>query len=93
MEINLDSVKFALSVLTFMTTIGVMVYQHLSHQKIVGNDLHHLALDLKKISENQDKQGDKINALCTDMAYIKGRNETNDKIIQVLEKNLTKKVK
>lgn len=87
---TLTEIKSWTPVATLLVTIGLVIYNFLCHQKIVGNDLHHLALDLKKISENQDKQDTKINTLCVDMAYIKGKNETNDKIVKVLEKNLTK---
>lgn len=75
---------------SFLVTVGLLIYNFLCHQKLTGNDLKHLATDVKKISDNQDKQDAKIDEMGKDIAYIKGKEENNDKIIKVLEKSLEK---
>lgn len=83
-------IKTWIPVASFVVTVGLLIYNFLSHQKLVGNDLKHLSTDVKKISDNQDKQDEKIGKICEDIAFIKGKEETNDKIIKVLEKTLNK---
>ena len=87
----LNDWQFWFQLLTFLTIAGSWLFNWFSHQKIVGNDLCHLSKDLKEIAGKQDKQDEKINKMAVDLAYIKGKEENNDKIIKVLEKTLDKK--
>lgn len=62
----------------FVNLAGLVVigtFNWLSHHKIVGNDLHHLAIDVKEIATLQKEQGLKIGKLAEDVSYLKGRTE------------------
>jgi hypothetical protein len=79
---------FALINLIGIIIIGVANY--LSHKKIVGNDLHHLATDIKTVINKQEDLNNKIQDVAIDVAHLKGREEINDKVIKLLEKSLSK---
>ncbi len=80
----------ALQTGSFLLTVGLLIYNFLTHQKLTGNDLKHLTDNVKKISDFQDKQDTKIDTLCVDMAFIKGKNEVHKSIVEVLQKSLNK---
>lgn len=62
-------------VLTFIGTCLIGGYSWFSHNKIVGNDLHHLSADVKSIKDCQEKMSTKVITLAEDVAYLKGRTE------------------
>jgi len=73
-----------------LLTLCVMGFQFFSHYKIVGNDLTHLAKDVSEITTKQEKQGETLQTISIDLAFLKGKEETTSKIIEVLQKNLNK---
>lgn len=82
----LQELKSWIPFFSFVLTAVVLAFNWFSHQKIVGNDLHHLSAGLKNIGEKQDKQDEKINNMATDIAYIKGKEENHSRTIKILEK-------
>lgn len=66
---------FIIGCLNFIGVIIVGCFHWFSHNKIVGNDLHHLALDLKDIKGTQKEQGEKIDTLVKDYAGLSARCE------------------
>jgi len=74
----------------FVMTLILGAFSWFSHIKITTNDLKHLEDDVKKISEKQESNETILNVIATDIAFIKGKTEANDKIIEVLEKSLNK---
>lgn len=61
-----------------------------SHQKIVYNDLKHLAQDTNEIKNKQEEQSKKITHIETEVAYIKGMKENEDRVIKLLENTCKK---
>lgn len=60
----------------------VAVFNKLAHDKVVGNDLHHIAADVKTVMLKQDSTDDKLDKtnvrvtqLATDLSYFKGKVE------------------
>lgn len=45
---------------SFIMTIIILGFNFFSHQKITGNDLHHLAIDVNKISDKVDDLAKKV---------------------------------
>lgn len=86
----LAEIKSWVPVCSFIMTVLVMAFQFYSHFKIVGNDLHHLALDTKELKEGQKENIKVIGEMGKDIAYLKGKTETNDAIVKVLEKTIIK---
>ena len=70
---NADFWKIGLAIINMGGIITVFLFNRYCHIKITTNDLHHLAIDVKDIKTKQDDQGKEINALNTDVAYIKGK--------------------
>lgn len=65
--------QFWLQILSLLGTGLLMAFNWFSHNKIVGNDLHHLSADVKQISNTQIEQGKKIGKLAEDVSYLKGK--------------------
>lgn len=74
MEITLPGI---VGVLNLVLIIIVGCFNFFSHNKIVGNDLHHVNADLKMIIEKQEVMSEKIVLLATDLAYVKGSCSAN----------------
>lgn len=64
--------EFWLAVLNIIGFIVIFFFNKFSHDKIVGNDLHHIAADIKSIMNVQGEQGKNITSLGEDVAYLKG---------------------
>ena len=62
----------------FVLTILGIGFNFFSHQKLVGNDLKHLAADIKDVIANQNKTNSKVDALAVDVAYLKGKQDGKD---------------
>ena len=71
--------QFYAWLLSMIGTCTVISFQWFSHNKIVGNDLHHLSADVKAIAENQDKLDGKVDKLAEDVSYLKGRQDIRQK--------------
>lgn len=82
--------QFWLGAVNLLGLALIGIFNWLSHQKIVGNDLHHLSADVASIAKKQDKQDEILIEMGKDLSYIKGKEENNDKIIKILEKSLQK---
>lgn len=50
----LHSFQFWFGLINTGLLVGGIIYNFLSHQKIVGNDLHHLSEDVRRIYEQQE---------------------------------------
>ncbi len=74
----------------FLTQILTLAFGFFSHQKIVYNDLKHLAQDTKDIKKKQEEQSKKITHIETEVAYIKGMKENEDRVIKLLENTCKK---
>jgi len=66
---------FIVACLNFMGLILIGSFNYFSHQKIVGNDLTHLAIDLKEIKEIQENQGKKIDSFINKFTALSARCE------------------
>lgn len=77
-----------LPTINFFGLVIVFVFNLLSHIKITGNDLTHLDENVKKISSKQEKQDETLGRICEDIAYLKGKNDTESKIIEILDKRI-----
>ena len=62
----------------FILTLLGIAFNFFSHQKLVGNDLKHLAADIKDIITNQNKTNNKVDVLVVDVAYLKGKQDGKD---------------
>lgn len=71
----IQTISNILPILTFLGTVIIGGYSWFSHNKIVGNDLHHLSQDVKQIAESQIGMATKVGKLAEDVAYLKGRTE------------------
>ena len=67
--------QFWLAIVNLLGIFGLALFQKFAHDKIVGNDLHHIASDLKGIILKQDNTDKKLNTVAEDVAYLKGRSE------------------
>lgn len=75
----------------FAINILILAFNWFSHQKIVYNDLKHLSQDTKEIKTKQDANSKEIGEIKTEVAYIKGIKENEDKVIKLLENSLKTK--
>jgi hypothetical protein len=50
--------------------------------------LAHIAQDLKDVKNGQEKQDEKIEGIEKSLAYIQGQTDSNNKIVELLEKSL-----
>lgn len=82
--------QFWFAIINLIGVIGVFFFQWYSHSKIVGNDLHHLALDLKEIKLAQTDNAKSIGEIKVDIAFLKGKDVSNNKLVEVLQKTLSK---
>jgi len=71
----LKSFQFWFGAINLIGTGLLFAFNYFSHQKIVGNDLHHLSADVKEISNLQKEQGTKLGKLAEDVSYLKGKTE------------------
>jgi hypothetical protein len=69
MEITLPGL---VGLINLLLIVIVGCFNWFSHNKIVGNDLHHLSTDVKEIKEKQAGISEKVNTLSTDLSYVKG---------------------
>ena len=63
---------FILGLINLLLIIIVGCFNFFSHSKIVGNDLHHINIDVKSLLSRQEVISEKVNALSVDLAYVKG---------------------
>lgn len=75
----LKDFQFWFGLINFLGIALVGAFNYFSHNKIVGNDLHHLSADVKAIGENQDKLDGKVDKLAEDVSYLKGRTESRQR--------------
>ena len=66
---------FILGLMNFVLIIIVGCFNLFSHFKIVGNDLHHINLDVKALLLRQEVISEKVVSLSTDLAFVKGNCE------------------
>jgi peptidoglycan hydrolase CwlO-like protein len=71
--------QFWFAVVNIVGTGLILAFNWFSHHKIVGNDLHHLAADVKEISSSQEELSKKVGRLAEDVGYLKGRIEVRTK--------------
>lgn len=83
--------SFVIACLNFLGIIFVFVANRLAFSKIMHNDLKHLAQDTKEIKTKQEEHTQKINHIDTEVAYLKGIRENEDKVIKLLETTLKNK--
>jgi len=70
------------------TLIGVIlshIHQRLTNQKIMGNHLHHVDIDLKEVKQkidkletNDTKMTEKISAIQSDISFLVGYHKGKD---------------
>lgn len=79
-------------IVNLLLIIIVGCFNWFSHNKIVGNDLHHLSTDVKEIKEKQAGISEKVNALSIDLSFLKGKFEvyTSKKSFKKSKKILNK---
>lgn len=73
----------------FIVTITGIVINYLASQKIATNHLAHVAQDLEEIKNEQKVQGLVQNGMQLDIAYIKGKQDNNERIVEILNKRLS----
>ena len=83
MTIELGNISPIISVLQFVGTIIVFCV-------IKFNNLDNISKDVKDIVKAQKEQSSDISLLKQDISYLKGKSESNDAVINILEKVLTK---
>lgn len=66
-----------IGLINLVLIILVALINHLNHVKLTGNDLVHLASDVKEISVETKELKGKVNDLATDVAFMKGRCDTH----------------
>ena len=74
MELSATAIIGAINLILI---ILVGLFNWFSHNKIVGNDLHHLSADVREIKEKQVGIEKYVVGLATDLATVKGRCEMN----------------
>jgi len=89
MEITLPGL---VGIINLLLIIIVGCFNWFSHTKIVGNDLHHINVDVKTLIARQEVITEKVALLATDLAYVKGNCElhTSKKIFRKSKKILNK---
>ena len=66
---------FILGLINLFLVFIVGCFNLFSHFKIVGNDLHHLNIDVKTVIARQEVISEKVVSLATDLAFVKGNCE------------------
>jgi hypothetical protein len=74
MELTLPGL---VGIINLLLIIIVGCFNWFSHNKIVGNDLHHLNTDVKTLISRQEVISEKVVSLATDLAYVKGNCSLN----------------
>jgi len=67
--------SFVVGLMNFVGIILVGIFHKLSSDKITGNDLKHLADDVKDILKRQHEMETKLNQVQVDVALLKGKLE------------------
>lgn len=91
-----------INTITFLGVIVMGVINKLSSDKIANNHLVHVSADLEKLSEtleikftqvknDQIKSDDKINTISDHINYLRGRSESETKLLDILQKALDDK--
>ena len=70
MEITLASI---IGLINLGLIVMVAINNHLNHVKLTTNDLVHLTADVKTVIDRQEGISEKVNALATDLAFVKGK--------------------
>lgn len=90
MEISPTAVIGAINLILI---IVVGLFNYFSHQKLVGNDLHHLSIDVKEIKERQLNITEKVNILESTLSYVRGKCDMNScKRVTRTTKKTSKKI-
>jgi hypothetical protein len=78
--------------LNLLLIVVVGCFNWFSHNKIVGNDLHHLNADVKTLIERQETISKSVVDLAVDLAFVKGNCALNSckKTFKKSKKNLNK---
>lgn len=86
---------FILGLVNLLLIIIVGCFNFFSHSKIVGNDLHHINLDVKSLLSRQEVISEKVALLSVDLAYVKGKCDQNvcKKTFKKSKKILNKEIK
>ena len=75
--------KFWSLILAGLSFVGIVIgniVNKLTSDKIANNHLSHIAEDVKDIAKSQKKQGEIINEVKIDVAYLKGQQGIKDNI-------------
>lgn len=80
--------SFCISGLTFLGVMITALINKITSDKITNNHLAHIAQDLKDVKIGQEKQDEKIEGIEKSLAYIQGQTDSNNKIVELLEKSL-----
>lgn len=75
--------------------------QWFGYSKITGNNVEHLEKDVSELKEDHEKFTENYNdekekvrnllaKIAIDVGYIKGKSETESKVLEILEKHLNK---
>jgi hypothetical protein len=75
MEAIIKVSGLVLGILNFLGIIFVAIFHKLTSDKLVGNDLFHLAKDVTEIKTEQRCMKDKLITICEDVALLKGKLE------------------
>jgi hypothetical protein len=68
---------FIIALINLFLIIIVGCFNFFSHNKIVGNELHHINTDVKSLLSRQEVISEKVALLSTDLAYVKGKCDQN----------------
>lgn len=74
----------------FLSTVFGLVINFLVSLKMMNNHLKHLADDIKDILKRQETQGKEMSEIKNEIAYMKGENQSNKDIINLLNQALNK---
>lgn len=87
-----DWIKIISLCLTCLNLLGVIIvgaFNYFSHNKIVGNDLRHLSLDMQEIKIKQTEQGTKLEEIGKQFVDISARcEERHSKISYTRKKKI-----
>jgi hypothetical protein len=75
MEFTLKIITLSIGILNFIGIILVGIFHKLTSDKLTGNDLHHLSLDVKEIKDEQKCMKEKLIEVSMDVAKLKGKLE------------------
>ena len=69
------SITSIIAIINLCLVVVVGLFNWFAHNKLVGNDLHHLAADVKTLVSRQQIISDQVQSLATDLSFVKGRCE------------------